>query len=207
MQSSFGSNVGGGLPACGDSSVTAGPCHATLDYPYLPFAIVLDRFRQEIRNEPIILAHHPLCGRYDDHFFIIRGRKVCRGCLTVYPTAAVGAIALILLGITDFEVLLIASLALFSVNLSRLVLKRTKWSNVVFNVILGLCLSTTIFSMLNCPAGLVPLYYPFVIAVYFSFMIYRGHRMLKGCRQCPHYASFPACFRQERAIIILLHQD
>ncbi|MCG7844759.1 MAG: zinc-ribbon domain-containing protein [Methanomassiliicoccales archaeon] len=42
----------------------------------------------ELRNEPILLAHHPLCGRFDDHLLTIRGRKVCRSCGTAYEPGA-----------------------------------------------------------------------------------------------------------------------
>ncbi len=161
---------------------------------------MLNKLRSEIRNEPIVLAHHPLCGRYDDHFFIIRGRKVCRGCLTVYPTAAVGVIALLLLNYSDFTGLFFLALALFIANLTRLVLNRSKASNLIFNVLLGLCLSVTIFSALNCPGDLVLLFYPFVIATYLVFMFYRGMRMYNGCKRCPDYGMFPTCFTREKII-------
>lgn len=33
---------------------------------------------------PYRLSHHPLCTNYSEHVYIIRGRKVCRGCLMQY---------------------------------------------------------------------------------------------------------------------------
>ena len=159
---------------------------------------MLSKLRSEIKNEPIVLAHHPLCGRYDDHFFVIHGRKVCRGCLTVYPSAAIGIIILSLLNPTNFMDLFLLWLVLFIINLSRLVMNRSKTSNAIFNVILGISLSATFFSALNCPGDLILLYYPFVIATYLVFMFYRGYRMIDGCKKCPDYGMFPTCFRRER---------
>ena len=34
---------------------------------------------------PIIIAHHPLCRRYDNHVVFIGKRRVCLGCTTIYP--------------------------------------------------------------------------------------------------------------------------
>lgn len=34
---------------------------------------------------PYRISHHPLCDNFNDHVFIIRGKKVCRGCALFYP--------------------------------------------------------------------------------------------------------------------------
>ncbi|MBI0583897.1 MAG: hypothetical protein ISF22_06680 [Methanomassiliicoccus sp.] len=155
---------------------------------------MFDKLRSEIRNEPIVLAHHPLCGRFEDHFITIRGRKVCRGCLTVYPTAAAGIAILAPIGISDFSVLFALSLFLFIMNLPRLIIHRSGRTNLFFNIVLGLCLSATALAMFNCPADLRLAYYPFVVVTYLLFMAYRGHRMMSGCRKCPDHHLYPACF-------------
>lgn len=161
-------------------------------------AFVLNKFFSEIKNEPIVIAHHPLCGKYDDHFFCIKGRKVCRGCLTVYPSATLGLIIILMFAITDFYLLFYTSLALFSLNLLRLVLNRTTMSNMIFNVILGGCLSTIISSALYCPEDKILLFYPFVVTVFLIFMSYRGLRMLHNCKICPNYSMFPSCVTHEK---------
>lgn len=155
---------------------------------------MLDRLRRELKNEPIVLAHHPLCGRYDDHFFIISGRKVCRGCLTVYPSAILVFIVLMLLKITDFNILYTVAVALLIVNFIRMVIHRSKLTNLIFNMMLGTCLAFTVQALLHCPDELKIVIYPFTLLTAALFMGLRGMRLFSKCKKCPDYWRYPKCF-------------
>jgi hypothetical protein len=152
------------------------------------------KIRNELRNEPIVLAHHPLCGRYDDHFFIISGKKVCRGCLTVYPSAIVAFVVLVLLGITDFYLLYTTAFALFLVNFLRLIFHRSKATNIAFNVMLGAVLALTVQALLHCPDNVKLFYYSFTIIAAAFFMGLRGMRLFSKCKKCPDHWRYPKCF-------------
>jgi hypothetical protein len=109
-----------------------------------------------------------------------------------------GIVLMALAGINDFFVLFYASMFLFAANLPRLFLCRTGRTNVLFNVVLGLCLSATLLALVNCPEKLRTIYYPFVLSSYLLFMGYRGFRLLSACRTCPDHRLYPACVTTKR---------
>jgi len=147
----------------------------------------------ELRNEPFLLAHHPLCGRFDDHLLTIRGRKVCRGCVTVYPTFLV-MLVLLFMGRPTFEAAFFASLLLFSFQLLRFV-KSGHGISIFFNMVLGSSLAMAIYSAIVCPPELRIYVYPFIITVIVVFEYLKGRRMLKKCKECPDHAYYPRCAR------------
>ncbi len=147
----------------------------------------------ELRNEPILLAHHPLCGRFDDHLLTIGGRKVCRGCITVYHTFLV-MFFLVFMGRPSFEAAFFASLLLFSVQLMRFVASG-RWTAILFNVVLGSSLALALYSAMICPPELRIYVYPFILTVIVVFEYLKGKRMLKKCEECPDRASYPKCAR------------
>ncbi len=140
-----------------------------------------------------MLAHHPLCGRFDDHLLTIRGRKVCRGCISVYPTFAV-VLVLLFMAQPEFAVAFYASLFLFAIQLLRFHIHGRGWS-ILFNMILGSSLALVIYSAMVCPPELRIYVYPFIIAVIVIFQYFKGRRMLKRCRECSSYVSYPRCAR------------
>ncbi len=44
---------------------------------------------------PYRLAHHPICDKFKDHMYTIRGVKVCRGCFNLYLGQFIGIITTI----------------------------------------------------------------------------------------------------------------
>lgn len=151
------------------------------------------KFVDELRNEPILLAHHPLCGKFDDHMLNIKGRKVCRGCVTVYPTTVLVLISMFVIR-PEFEPVFVFSLVLFGIQLPRF-LCSGRLTSIVFNIILGSSLASVLYSALICPDDLRILVYPFIVAVIVSFEYFKGRRMLNMCRSCPDHGSFPKCAR------------
>ncbi len=147
----------------------------------------------ELRNEPILLAHHPLCGRFEDHLLTIRGRKVCRGCVTVYPTFLV-MLVLLLLVRPEFITAFVGSLILFSAQLLRFITSG-RGRSIFFNMVLGSSLAMAAYSAIVCPPDLRIYVYPFIITVIVVFEYLKGRRMLKKCKECPDRAFYPTCAR------------
>ena len=147
----------------------------------------------ELRGEPILLAHHPLCGRFEDHFLVWRGRRLCRGCFTVYPTAAAVLLAMWALG-AGFLASFVLGVTLFAIQLLR-ALPSLRPLVIAFNLILGASLASVLMAVITCPPQLRWYVYPFVLAVYVTFVYLKGRRVLRACRDCPDYASFPGCAR------------
>jgi len=140
-----------------------------------------------------LLAHHPLCGRFDDHLLTIRGRKLCRGCATVYPTFAL-ILLLLFLGRPEFVAAFAASLFLFAFQLFRFLIHGRGWS-MMFNMMLGSSLALVTYSAVVCPPELRIYLYPFIIGVIVVFQYVKGRRMLRGCEECPSRAFYPRCAR------------
>lgn len=151
------------------------------------------KFIDELRNEPILLAHHPLCGRFDDHLLTVRGRKVCRGCITVYPTFAV-ILLLLFLGRPEFLPAFAGSLIVFAAQLMRFLIKGRGWS-IFFNAALGSSLALVAYAALVCPSELRVFVYPFILTVIVVFEYLKGKRMLNQCKECPDRANYPRCAR------------
>ena len=140
-----------------------------------------------------MLAHHPLCGRFDDHLLNIRGRKVCRGCVTVYPTFAF-IMVLLFMGRPEFMAAFMASLFSFTFQLLRFLIPGRGWS-IFFNTVLGSSLALAAYSAIVCPPDLRLFVYPFIVTVIVVFEFLKGRRMLKRCKECPSHASYPRCAR------------
>lgn len=153
---------------------------------------------EEIRNEPILLAHHPLCGKFDDHLLNVNDRKLCRGCFTVYPATVVFMVALLLLRPSFIEAFVLA-LVLFAAQLFRF-FPALHWMVIGFNLLLGCSLAAIIYAAIICPPDLRIYFYPFIAAVIVSFELIKGRKVLARCHSCPSYGSFPQCAKGPSAI-------
>lgn len=156
----------------------------------------------EIKNEPLVLSHHPLCGEFEDHFLIIRGKKVCRGCITVYPSALISILIFIALNLLSFEFLFFASLVCFIINCYRFVIGENVQARFLMNIILGFSLGSVILSVLFAPASIFIPWLAFVIVVASLFMFIKGWNVYSKCKKCFSFANFPRCAVKVRLINI-----
>lgn len=150
------------------------------------------RIVSRIDSDPIILAHHPLCGRFDDHVFRIRGRAVCLGCATVYPSALVTSLLLLIVGPVSFSVVFPIALSFFALNLVRFV-RRGHRLSVLFNISLGISAGAAVFSGVYAPGDLQLAVIASGLAVVVSFSFLKGRRVFATCKSCPRYREFPHC--------------
>lgn len=152
----------------------------------------ISRIRSAVDSDPVILSHHPMCGRFDDHMFRIGGRYVCIGCATVYPSAVATAVLLLATDQVSFSFVFPLSLVLFAANLSRFLFRGHRLS-AVFNVLLGASLAAAILSAVNAPDGLQLAVVVFMLSVASAFHLLKGRRVFVTCRGCPRYSEFPKC--------------
>jgi len=157
--------------------------------------------RQWLMKEPILLSHHPLCERFEEHVVTIKGVPLCRGCLIVYPTAAAVLLSLYLLRmhlhLTHWEYL-IASFVFFSVNAARklLALKGAAVQNVS-RACLGASLALAVMAVLRAPTFTSKaVVMTVVLASAITFNVVNGIKTLRTCRGCPDHANFPLCSDQ-----------
>ncbi len=150
------------------------------------------RMLSSIDRDPIILSHHPLCGKFEDHFFLIRGRRVCIGCATVYPSAILTALVLSVANLDSFTTVLPIALSSFALNLLRVFDGRHRLA-IPFNALLGISLGASILSAIHAPGDLqlIVIIVGLAVAIVFAFL--KGHRVLATCKSCERYAEFPHC--------------
>ncbi len=153
---------------------------------------ILRRIVSSIDKDPIILSHHPLCGRFDDHVFQIGGHYVCIGCTTVYPSALATGIFLVLSDLNSFALTILLALSSFGVNLLRFKIKNHRLS-ILLNASLGISLGASFFSAAYAPEDLRPFVILAGLAVVVLFSYVKGHRVFVTCKACERYPEFPSC--------------
>ena len=163
------------------------------------------RVLSTIDRDPIILSHHPLCGKFEDHVFKIKGRHVCIGCATVYPSAIMTAILLLVLSSGSFAIAFPLALSSFALNLTRFLSKSHRFS-VLFNASLGISLGASLLASIHAPEDLQVVVVVFVLAVAISFSLVKGRRMLATCKSCERYREFPSCHNPRPRQVNECHQ-
>lgn len=163
------------------------------------------RILSRIDSDPIILAHHPLCGEFEDHVFKIRGRYVCIGCATVYPSAILTALLLSITNSSSFEIALPIALSAFALNLMRFLSKSHRLS-ILFNASLGVSLGASLLSAIHAPENLQLVVVFVGLAVAFSFSLLKGYRLFAKCKNCPRYREFPYCHNSKSSQVSGYHQ-
>jgi hypothetical protein len=154
---------------------------------------LIRRITTMIDIDPIILSHHPLCGRFEDHVFKIRGRYVCIGCATVYPSAIITALLLSILNTSSFAIVFPIALSSFAANLMRFLSKSHRLS-LLFNTSLGISLGAYLLSAIHSPENLRLGVVLGGLAVAISFSFLKGYRVLAKCKSCQSYRDFPSCY-------------
>jgi hypothetical protein len=163
------------------------------------------RLLSKIDSDPIILSHHPLCGKFEDHVFKIRGRYVCIGCTTVYPSAILTALVLWIGNSSSFAIAFPIAVSAFALNLLRFS-SRSHRLSILFNISLGVSLGASLLSAIYAPENLRLAVVFVELAVAITFSLAKGRRMRAKCKSCPRYREFPACYKPSPLQVNECHQ-
>ncbi len=149
-------------------------------------------------KDPIILSHHPLCGKFDDHVFRVRGRYLCLGCMTIYPSALAAVVLLKTADLDFFSLTFPLAVFAFGTYFLRFALK---WRalRALLNVSLGVSVAASVLCAFNAPANQQFLVVAVGLAVAVTFSYLKGRRVFVACRKCDRYAEFPSCGNPPRA--------
>jgi hypothetical protein len=155
---------------------------------------------------PYRLAHHPLCERFSDHVYHIKGYKICKGCANLYIGLIIGIIlapiAIFVLNI-NFWIALIATNILYIFTPLSLLINPPRVLKDFFRLLLGIAI---ISMMATIILAIVELYRGFniwalvimmiTILVYILskryFMKMRSSGNEKICRECDQF-ELPLC--------------
>lgn len=160
---------------------------------------------------PHRLAHHPLCERFSDHVYHIKGYKVCKGCANLCIGLVIGTIltpiAIFVLSI-DFWIALIATNILYIFTPLSLLINPPRILKDFFRLLLGIAiismLVTIILAIVELSSGFnvwVLVTMMITILVYLLskryFMRLRNRGNEKICRECDQF-YLPLCEGMEQ---------
>lgn len=150
---------------------------------------------------PYRLAHHPLCERFSNHVYHIKGYKVCKGCINLYIGFIVGIIlapiAIFVLNI-DFWIAVIATNILYIFTPLSVLINPPRIVKDFFRFLLGIAMISMIvtiiltiielFSGFNVWALTIMIITMLIYIVSRTyFMRLRSKRNEKVCRECDQF--------------------
>lgn len=150
---------------------------------------------------PFILSHHPDCVYFKDHYFSVKGVKLCVGCFTAYPTflfVFLSGYFFKVFSFLSFRTSLIVSLLLV---LPYVIYRferfhHSKKFNVLAKASFAVAFAILFNALLNAP---VPSWYSWLLIILIGglvnsvFNALRAFKMEKVCKSCPMYSEFPRC--------------
>ena len=130
---------------------------------------------------------------------------MCIGCVTVYPSAILTVILLLVLNSSSFAIVLPIALASFALNLTRFLSKGHRLS-VLFNTFLGISLGASVLSVIDAPDNLQLGAVLVLLAVAITFSFAKGYRVHATCRSCKRYREWPHCYKPSLRQVDECHQ-
>lgn len=169
------------------------------------------KLKKEIKRErwlqyPYRLAHHPLCDKFADHVYTIKGIKICRGCTNFYSGMIVGLILIPLLTVfleLSFWILFALNWALFVPTILAVILSPPRIFKDFSRLLLGVGMISAACTIV---VGIIYTietsnYWGLIIAlltiiIYFTSKSYlskiRNRRNAAICMSCEQYL-LPRC--------------
>lgn len=149
---------------------------------------------------PYRLSHHPLCEQFQDHVYLIRGRKFCRGCVMQYSgiivfilILVIGSISNLWSGISDIQVGLVLYFLVFA-TLVATYLVRNRVVKDIARFLLGVSFSLAITLWVFTPDLLVK---GWILLNFIPGYIYLNKKRSRNnnlvCIGCEEFKRQPVC--------------
>ena len=160
---------------------------------------------------PYLLAHHPICKYYEDHFVTVKGKKLCIGCTFLIPSFFLGVGVFLFtplinssfLYYINLQTLFLVSLILSASQLVPSIVKRFKKSKkikAVLKTVSGLGFALIVYVILKTPVQsqhplLIHLLYLFLIYYVFVFPygFFKIRNITKTCTSCEFKGNWEIC--------------
>ena len=134
--------------------------------------------------KPLLIAHHPICSRFESHLIYIKNHPICLGCITVYPTFV---ISLLIFHYLSLQVTLIPIWHLIPLGIMLTSLKifdfKIKSIKIIINILIGMGLSILVLGILGLP---FTIYFNIIILLIILLLsgLVTGYKMDKNLRVC-----------------------
>jgi len=149
---------------------------------------------------PYRLSHHPLCDNFKDHVYIIRGRKVCRGCTMQYSGMLLAFIIIIIGNIlslfknfTELQIGIILYCLIIPTFLTSFLIQNRKVKDMA-RFLLGMSFTLAIIIFIFTPNLIVKGW--ILINFIPGYLYLNKRRKMKNeeeCVKCSEYENSPYC--------------
>lgn len=145
----------------------------------------------------LLLSHHPNCDTFKDDCYNIHGKRLCIGCFTAYPIAAIIVILWYLNTLhfpLYFYFLVGLSAGAFQI-LSLIGLTNTKAKKVVVKIALGVGYGFTVAGVFSIPINPTIQWLIFLNLFLLNGNLgyFRAKNMHKICDECEYEHSWATC--------------
>ena len=151
---------------------------------------------------PYRVSHHPLCDNFNDHVYLIRGHKVCRGCAMQYSGMII-AFLLVIFGSlpiidvwaswNDFQIGILLYFLILPTLFTAFIIENRKLKDIA-RFMLGMAFTFAFILFLFTPDLLVK---GFIVINFLPGYIYlqkrREQKNVEICLECDEYKHSPYC--------------
>lgn len=151
------------------------------------------------RLYPLLLSHHPDCGKFKKHTINIHGLKLCAGCAIIYPSIIVSLILLYTINLFQplfFKYLFLIGLLFIVPKIISIFLHTSRKAvKIGVNILVGIGIAICIFSIFSFP-------FPFLInsLIFIGFFMLvnsanfiRVKSIIKTCAYCEYHRDWSRC--------------
>ncbi|MHA1166186.1 MAG: hypothetical protein ACTSP4_11820 [Candidatus Hodarchaeales archaeon] len=148
---------------------------------------------------PYRISHHPLCDEFHDHVYVIRGIKVCRGCVMQY-SGMISALTVLIIGflagwtgLTEIQYGVILYLLIIPTFVTAFVLENRLFKDIA-RFLLGSSFTIALLLLVFTPDWLIKGWIVINFAPgYWYLNKRREKRNNEICRGCSDYSKIPDC--------------
>ena len=149
---------------------------------------------------PYRISHHPLCDHFKDHVYVIRGNKICRGCVMQYSgmifsfiSVSVGYFLGWWVGLTEIQIGFILYILVLPTILTAFLVKNRKIKDIA-RFLLGASFSLAFILLIFTPDWLIK---GWILLNFIPGYMYLNKRRAKKnnevCSQCEEKEKIPNC--------------
>lgn len=149
---------------------------------------------------PYRISHHPFCDHFNDHIYVFRGTKICRGCVMQY-SGIIFSFFVIMFGnlfgwwhgLTDIQVGLVLYVLICPTILTAFLIENRKIKDIA-RFSLGASLSLAFTQFIFTPNWLIK---GWILLNFIPGYIYLNQKRAKSnnevCSQCKENEKMPYC--------------
>lgn len=170
------------------------------NYQYKKIGFFRSFKNQILRFKPILLSHHPICGKFEEHTFHLFGRDFCIGCFIGFPSGIImlilGYVLDIFSSLSSISLWIIGLILLSSYLLSIFGLTKYKKIKIASKIFIGGGGAFFIAAIFSYPMMFIIKFILSIILVQVITIVLNLKRWLEireTCKQCEYKSDWENC--------------